>query len=348
MKVSYVNHMPDSEEEMVIPQKQLQHSLLMAIKYENIDLIEPLLSKGTPLTEPLSNGLSALMNACEVGNELIIEKLLIRSVRSFNLFPSNEVLHTLEWLFKHRLYRIIDLTFFSIKQSPDSMKKYGHFIEAVEALEKIADPEEKENHDKLKKHYKKIISSSDFRDDFYYYLYYVWKKIDKKKVDDAIELYQILSEAFEKEQHHCHKYQIMRKRGNLIWNIGATFFICSVVALQLYSQIPWMIVGLTLAIFIGFGALSIASYLMLEYRDWGREMDKKKQRQNFLKAAREGNYQTVSEYLESEGYVNVMEGVAESTPLREAERFDCEDVKVLLRKFGAFSAEGSETLNFPQ
>lgn len=349
MKISYINQVRDTkEEESVIPVKQLKYSMLMAITHENIDLIEPLLSKGTPLIEPLSNGKSALMNACDVGNELIIEKFLIRSMRSFSLFPSQEILHILEWLFANRLYRIVDLTFFSIKQSQESMSKYGRFIEAVEALEKLGDPSENKNHDKLLATYKEVITSIGFRKDFYYYLFYVWKKIDHKVVPDAINLYQLLSEAFEKEQKRVQNNDLLVKRAKLTWNIGAMLFIATLLMIQILTLTPWTAIRIPLLSIIAIGALYLSSSLIAEYRAWIKQIQVIARTHDLVKNAREGRYSEVSAYLESDGFVNVMEGVAESTPLREAERMGHKDIKILLRKFGAFSAEGAQTFSFPQ
>lgn len=349
MKISYINQVRDTqEEESVIPVKQLKYSMLMAITHQNIDLIEPLLSKGTPLIEPLSNGKSALMNACDVGNELIIEKFLIRSMRSFSLFPSHEVLHTLEWLFANRLYRIVDLTFFSIKQSQESMSKYGRFIEAVEALEKLGDPSESKRHDRLLTTYKEVITSIGFRKDFYYYLFYVWKKIDKRVVPDAMNLYQLLSEAFEKEQRRVQNNELLIKRAKLSWNIGAILLISLLLMIQIFAFIPWIAVSISLISLIAIGSLYLSNSLVREYRIWSKHLNEIARTHDLVKNAREGRYNEVSAYLESDGFVNVMEGVAESTPLREAERMGHDDIKILLRKFGAFSAEGTQTFSFPQ
>lgn len=349
MKISYVNHVRDTEEsDCPLSIKQLQHSMLMAIKHRNVDLIEPLLSKGVPLTEPLSNGKSALINACEVGSEIIIEKLLIRSMRSFTLYPSVDILRVLEWLFSNRLYRIVDLTFFSIKQSVEGMKKYGRFIEAVEALEKLGDGEQKDKHAKLLATYQEIITSTGFRKDFYYYLYYVWKKIDNKQFGDKTKIYQLLSEAFEREQDRVQNLALLSKRARLTWNLGAITFVSCLLILQIFALIHWPLLSIPLGSGIAIVALVLASSLMREYHYWKRQLAEQVVSQNFLKAAREGEYKKVSQYLESDGYVNVMEGVAESTPLREAERMGHDDIKVLLRKLGAFSAEGCETYSFPQ
>jgi ankyrin repeat protein len=349
MKISYVNHVRGSQEsDTIIPPKQLKHSMLMAIKHQNIDLIEPLISKGTPLIEPLSNGKSALINACDVGNELIIEKLLIRSMRSFTLYPSSEVLYTLEYLFSKRLYRIIDLTFFSIKQSVESMQKYGRFIEAVEALEKLGDPEEKERHEKFLAVYKEVIASIGFRKDFYYYLFYVWKKIDTKLNQNALELYQLLSEAFEKEQLRVSNAALLAAKGRLSWNIMTSSIITALIIIQLFVFIPWKALSLALSSGIFVILAGIFWSLIKEYHALAKNIHESRQEQLFLKHAREGDYAAVSTYLESDKHVNVMEGVAESTPLREAERMGHENIKVLLRKFGAFSAEGSRTISFPQ
>lgn len=348
MKVSYINHVRDVEEEACpIPLEQLQHSLQMAIEYQNIDLIEPLLSKGVPLTQALPNGQSPLIAACAVGDVAIIEKLLITSVRTFNLFPPEDVLRVMEWLFQKRLYGIVDLTFFSIKQSPENMKKYGRFIETVEALEKLADKDEADNHDKLRKTLIKRLNKEVFRKEFYYYLYSVWKK-HEKDIAEPLEIYQILSQAFEREQERFRAAQLLRYRAKFLWNSTAILAVTSIVSLKMLLFLPSKNVALGLSGALAVGAISMIGYLLKEKKRHCARLALAQQHQTFLKDAREGNYAQVSQYLESGGYINVIQGVAESTPLREATRLGHKDIKVLLSKFGAYSAEGSEAYTFPQ
>ena len=197
MRVSYVrkikDQLPLSQTELNI----IKFTLMNAIKHHNSGVIEPLLTRGVPLIMELYNNKTALRNAFEANSPKIVEMLMIESMRTFQLFPVEDIIECFHWIFAKRQYHLVDLMLFAVKQHPKSNKEFEKTMKAIDSIEKLVDFYKKnETQAYHLKEFEATLASIPFEKTIFFYLYYRWNKEIGDKFTDSTECYRVLADFY--------------------------------------------------------------------------------------------------------------------------------------------------------
>ncbi|MBM4222614.1 MAG: ankyrin repeat domain-containing protein [Gammaproteobacteria bacterium] len=346
MRVSYIRKIKDQVPLSQQDIKALQHTFMIAIRHKNDGVIEPLLTRGLPLTAPLTNGETALRVAISANCSKIAEMLIVESMRTFQLFPEKDIMDCFRWVLDNQYYHMIDLTIFALKQSALGQKKFAHIVSIIEYFDKLIELYKKNEVQSFHlKEFSDLLNKCSFDKPLYFYLYYKWDAELSTKYTGSIDCYQLLANSYY-ERDKAHKLMILQY--NQSKSIALLF-----MSLGLVSA-PLLLASLMhtyyLSIFIGIIGIIFAGVTVLSFKklfSLKKDITSAIQDRLLLKACREGNYGLTAELLQKGAHVNILAGIAESTPLYEATLCNHASLRDLLAQFNAYSGRKSQTILFP-
>lgn len=341
MRVSYVRRVKDQSTFTADEIKVLKKTYEKAIHHGHTDVIEELLSRGMPLTSVLDHNKTSLRVAIECDQPKVFENLLIESMRTFQLFPYQDVMDALKWMIHKAHYNLVALTVFALEQNPVSHKKYSYFIDLNHFMDKFVElcAENKCEAAHFEK-FKNLLKIKKLSKEELYYFYNVWERELVNSGDNALKLYAILASSY--DDLECQKINDLsyHKKTKMIFKITVITFAVGIFYYQIdrFYGNPLMF---NLAFLVTLLALGISYYC---YKDIMR-FEKKQQYGLYdiklLKACRDGDEKEVIACLDLGAHLNKFMGIAHATPLYEATRFGHEPIIALLRQFGAYTAAGS-------
>ncbi len=346
MRVSYIRKIKD---QIPLSQSELnviKFTLMNAIKHHNSGVIEPLLTRGVPLLLVLYNNKTALRNAFEANNPKIVEILMIESMRTFQLFPVDDIIDCFKWIFERKLYNLVDLMLFAIKQHPKSQKKFTKTMKAIDAMEKLVDLYKKNEVQAYHlKEFEGVLDELPFEKTIFFYFYYRWNKEIGDKFTDSVECYRTLADFYLKKDLQERNFRLHRQLLSIGLMALGTFLFLSAAIFLVHMQLAASDVALLTLLGVGFLGGMIRSLSTLSYR---RKTTKDAIRDRiFMKACRDGDYAKVSNLIQEGAHINCLCGIGETTAYYEATLFRNQTIMNLLQQFNAYSGQGSETLIFP-
>jgi hypothetical protein len=350
MRVSYIRRIKDQIPLTLEEVEVLKFTYWKAIVHGNADVIEPLLTRGVPLTACLDGKKTGLKIACEHNNPKIAEMLLVESMRTFQLFPYQEVIDLLAWTIQNKHYQLIDLTIFAVQQHPTSQKRYQHLIQLVNYMEKLVKVcEQNECQPFHFKEFEALLQHPKISKHELYYLYYLWEKNLSVRYNHSIKFYEILADCYQQRDERA---QLKTASADMVTTLTLTTLLTfltllidiSLIKKPLFNLFPLsVILGLLIT-----GLMIFSCYELLKsFRDRSKARKEHKRDRLLLQACRVGDYSLVNQLIIAGAHVNALMGIAESTPLYEATRFGHKTIVNLLGQFNAYSGKGKETLSFP-
>ena len=350
MRVAYIRRikeqMPLSLEEIEV----LKFTLMKAILHKNSDVIEPLMVRGVPILSVLENGKTPLRMAVETNNARIVEMLMIESMRTFQLYPPADISFCMDWVVSTRQFQLIDLTLYAIAQHPESQKKWQYFSAVCDYLSKLVDICKKEECQPLHfKEFEDLVRKKSFSKSEMQFFYYLWEKSLNNNYKDSIKFYEILAEVYYENDKKL--VESMARKDKLIMTAIISFLgiILAAIGLDLLMRPLFGQILISLGVMIGL----IGLYGFIVYKSFKNYIKREKFRsahlkdRELLRACRRGDLILVGTLLRNGAHVNAIMGVAESTPLFEAIRFDNKPIINLLSQYNAYAGKGSQVTSFP-
>jgi hypothetical protein len=317
-----------------------------AILHGNDGVLEPLFIRGVPLTLVLDNGQTALYNAVIANNAKIVEFLIIESMRTFQLFPVEDVIRCFEWIFEKRHYHLVDLMLFAVNQHPKSQKAFEKTINAINFMDKLVELYKK---NEIQPYHLTEFSTSlcaiAFDKHIYFYLYYRWEKDIGDRYANSIECYRVLADLYLQKDILQRKKNLSQLRRENFVSYAFSFILLNGSYFFIHRQVP--IVDLLLPIVAGLMFLAWSIAQTIQYNTKYQSNILEVNDRIFVKACRDGDYAKVREMIRNKVHVNCLCGVGETTALFEAILFKHESISNLLQQFHAYSGKRSVTLLYP-
>lgn len=348
MRVSYVRKIKDqvplSQKELLLAKTTIKN----AIMHHNKGVIEPLLSRGFGLLTPLSGKKTALSLAIESQSAEIVELLLIESLRTFQLFPAQDISDCFSWIFRKKHYHLVDLLLFAVRQYSETQKKHEKTLLVIDQLEKyISLIKKDELQDYHLKEFEQMIAKMEYKKEIFFYIDYKWNKELGDRYSKSLDFYKTLANHYFQRDVDQRKTQensvLFQAVIGLFMSLGLGYFLISQSSATLMSAISEYYT-LILA-WLGCAGFSILSM------SWWHKLSRKNfldlQARKLHKAARDGNYAEIAELIEKGAHPSTLCGMAESTALREAMLFKHQSIINFLQQFQVYSGKGKETLLFP-
>jgi hypothetical protein len=346
MRVSYIRKIKD---QIPLSQSELnvvKFTLMNAIQHHNAGVIEPLLTRGVPLLLVLYNSKTMLRNAFEANSPKIIEMLMIESMRTFQLFPVNDIIDCFKWVFEKKQYHLVDLMLFAVKQHPKSQKEFGKIMMAIDAMEKLVDLYKKNEVQSYHlKEFESVLTELLFNKSIFFYFYYRWEKEIGDKFTDSVECYRTLADFYLKKDLEQRTFSLNTQMLSIGFIALGSLAFLSAAALFFHMELANS--EIYLSTILGLGLL-VATFRSLSSFAKHRKVTQDAIRDRILmKACRDGDYGKVSNLIQAGAHVNCLCGIGETTAYYEATLFRNQSIANLLQQFNAYSGQGSETLLFP-
>ncbi len=350
MRVSYVRRikeqMPLSLEEIEV----LKFTLMKAILHKNSDVIEPLMVRGVPILGVLENGKTALRMAVETNNARIVEMLMIESMRTFQLYPPADISFCMDWVVSTRQFQLIDLTLYAVAQNPESQKKWQYFSAVCDYLSKLVDVCKKEECQPLHfKEFEDLVRKKNFSKSEMQFFYYLWEKNLNNNYKDSIKFYEILAEVYYENDKALVAKTARKDKLVMTTTISFLGVILAGIGMELLMKPLFGQILLSLSVII----ILVGLYGLGVYKLFKDYMKREKSRsahlkdRELLRGCRRGDLIVVGNLLRNGAHVNAIMGIAESTPLFEAMRFDNKPIINLLSQYNAYAGKGSQVTSFP-
>jgi glutathione peroxidase len=343
MRVSYVRKVQDQARLTPEEIQVLKNTYFRAIINGHTEVIEELLTRGMPLLAILENKKTALRIAFEHDSPKVFEMLLIESMRTFQLFPHQDVMDSFAWMIHKRHYVLVDLTLFALEQHPISQAKFSYFIKINKHLDKIIELCEKEecsqeHLDKLKV----LLHEKELSQEELQYFYSVWERKIAGTTPIALNIYAMLADNYDEVQAHCDKKSAVNIFNKMIFSIIMMWLCVLIFDYQLLDRhlLGSYILSLSCAL-LSTALVAFFSYKI--YKNYRLEISQYNQsslNRSLLKACREGDKSAVSDLIHKGAYINALMGIAHSTPLYEAIRFERNDLSSFMLESDAYAGVG--------
>lgn len=346
MRISYVRKIKDqvplSQSEINV----IKFTLMNAIRHHNSGVIEPLLTRGVPLLLVLYNNKTALMNAVEANSPKIVEMLMIESMRTFQLFPVDDIIACFKWIFSHKHYQLVDLMLFAVKQHPKSQKEFEKTMKAIDAMEKLVDLYKKNEVQPYHlKEFAAVLEELPFEKPIFFYFYYRWNKEIGDKYTDSVECYRTLADFYLKKDLEQRERTLKLSMLSIVASgLGSLALLAITVG---FHTLGLGLQTILLPAVMGLGLLTLSVHSGLSFSERRRKTQDAIRDRTLMKACRDGDYAKVSNLIQEGAHINCLCGIGETTAYYEATLFRNQPVANLLQQFNAYSGQGSETLLFP-
>lgn len=348
MRVSYVRKIKDQQPLSQTELNIIKFTLMNAIKHHNSGVIEPLLTRGVPLLMVLYNNKTALRNAFEANNPKIVELLMIESMRTFQLFPVDDIIECFRWVLEKRHYNLVDLMLFAVKQNPKSLKIFAQSIQVIDTMDKIVDLYKKNEIQSYHlKEFEQLLSSIVFDKMLCFYLYHRWNKDIGEKYTDSTQCYRVFADFYLSQDIKQRKKTLATQVFSIASGYALSILLISGYVLMSPRTFEWQERLLPIAAIVGLGGLLWSLKSTWTLKGAYKKTYEAIQDRILMKACRDGDYAKVSDLINAGAHINCLCGIGETTALYEAMLFKNQPIVNLLQQFNAYSGQGTEMLVFP-
>ena len=342
-------------------------SFYHALCHDNLHLVEILIDKGFDYTQVLQGSRSAIVICADKETFKVLEYLLVLSVRENNLYAPEDLKYVLNYALNSRHYELIDLLLFALKQNIKDQKELVNFISIKEllfSLSEIAKQSQKIPINQMLS-LKNLINSRLLTKRQMNYLYYLWGDLFSSDNQQGLEIYYWLADAYCAVDKESRQKKISREMLTLcilspVLILSA--FIIMLVCFDVYTGFDYLLevesklassafhssyvlysfffitlpLGIIFLLYHGIRLfyMSYKNIIQLRSEQFDRDL---------LLHARQGNVGLVKHLiLKKRAHINVIAGIAETTPLYEAHRSQHHKVENFLIENGGYSMQGNQ------
>lgn len=342
-------------------------SFYHALCHDNIHLIEILIDKGFDYTHLFEGSRSAVVICADKETFKALEYLLILSVRENNLFGQQDLEYVLDWALNHRHYEIIDLLLYTLKQNSRCQRGLINFIAIKDllcALSEITSQRQDIPANQML-NLKNLIQSKLLSKRQMNYLYHLWSTLFPSNSKQGLEIYHWLADVY----YHLDKERRKQKASKeiIISCIFAPALILVSVLMMfacfdVYESIQYLFVDndllqaraeveshQVLSMFL-LGALTLGCVFFLQagaylfYKSFKNIVSLRNEQfdRELLFYSRLGDIEKIKYFiLKRQAHINVIAGIAETTPLYEAHRSHHLKAEEVLIENGGYSMQGN-------